>query len=165
MRVVDGRVAEIRDKEHVEGRDFTAFVGIGFVKDCSLFWAGLRSTDLIAGEHQVSNGFRQLAASSLLLGRTVTWTDLGDLDKYRKAVARYEQFDYSKPEEALYIVNGRVVKFLPTPAWWKRRVKRHAAESRCLSPLTNIRSHFYSYTFQPGQTLYRANNPQVSLSF
>ena len=93
------------------------------------------------------------------------WTDLGDFDKYRRAVAKYEPFDYSKPEEALFIVNGKVIKFFADAGVVERRVKRQQLNPQVFPPLTRVTKHFYSYPFQPGKTLYQTNNPRIFAQF
>jgi len=67
---------------------------------------------MVAGEHQISNGIKALIEKTIVIPQTIIWNDVGDATKYKAMVSRYENFDFSKSNEALYIINGRVIKFL-----------------------------------------------------
>src|SRR5439155_3432659 len=95
------------------------------------------------------------------LACAVEWTDVGDAEKYRTAVARFENFDFSKQNEALYIVNRKVIKFFTDEAISRRRVQKAALNPRVFPRITHHRGQFYAYDFQPGETLYTVNSPEL----
>src|SRR3989338_2064088 len=76
-------------------------------------WPTIQQRDQV-GQVQVSNGFEKLIPKKLT-PISFTWFDTGTTENYLKTnmnfLGKNEAFDISKPNEFLYIVNGRVVKF------------------------------------------------------
>lgn len=161
FEVVDGRVMAVRDKEKVSPEKHRAFVGLASIQTPDLFWDGLTDGALIAGEHQVSNGISQIARDGVLETRSVDWTDLGDLDKYRKAIARYENFDFSKADEFLYVYPQRVIKLFADEGVAARRVEKARQNPLVFPRIEQSAPQLYSYAYTPGRTLYEANSPRL----
>lgn len=161
MRVRDGRIVEIRDKVHVQGKDFLAFVGLCYIRDYGVFFDALESKERIAGEHQVSNGLRALVDERTVLAKEIDWTDVGDLEKYRTVVRRYENFDFSKPNEALFIVGDRVIKLFADVGTANRRVARARLAPKVFPEITDHRGQLYAYQYWNGRTLYECNSPEI----
>lgn len=161
LKVVDDRVVELRDKVHVEEPAFQAFVGFCFIRDYATFWSALQNKETVAGEHQISNGIRALINGAHVRAKPIEWTDVGDLEKYKRAVSRFENYDFSKQNEALYIINGKVIKFFADPVVTRRRVEKSRLNPAVFPPISDYVGQFYAYEFQPGRTLYQINSPQI----
>ena len=161
LKVIGTTVVELRDKCRVEDESYQAFVGLCHIRDYHLFWAALESTEKIAGEHQISNGIRALIAKTGAQAINIAWTDVGDASKYKQAVSRYENFDFSKENEALFIVNRKVIKFFADESITKRRVFKSKMNPVVFPPITIEAGQFYSYEFQPGETLYQVNSREI----
>ena len=161
LKIMDDRVVELRDKVHVDDDAFQAFVGLCHIKDFSVFWAALVNDETVAGEHQISNGIRALIKKSQVQARIIEWTDVGDAEKYKKIVGRYENYDFSKQNEALYIVNNKVIKFFVDATVTQRRVQKSKLNPDVFPPITSHAGQFYAYDFQPGKTLYQVNNHET----
>lgn len=165
LKIIDDRVVELRDKSYVEDPAFQAFVGLCHIKDYSVFWAALDNKEVVAGEHQISNGIKALIDKTDVRAQSIEWTDVGDADKYKKTVSRYENFDFSKQNEALYIVNRKVIKFFVDAKVTQRRVQKSALNPVVFPPITYHAGQFYAYDFQAGETLYQVNNQQIFQRF
>ena len=161
LKVIDGCVMELRDKAHVDDPAFQAFVGLCHIKDFPVFWAALDNDETVAGEHQISNGIGALIEKTEVKARTIEWTDVGDADKYKKTVARYENYDFSKQNETLYIVNRKVIKFFVDATVTQRRVQKSTLNPDVFPPITHHADQFYAYDFQKGETLYQINNREI----
>ncbi len=161
LKIIDNRVMELRDKVYIDDVTFQAFVGLCHIKDFLVFWTALENDETVAGEHQISNGIKALIGKTHVHARTIEWTDVGDADKYKKTVGRYENYDFSKQNEALYIVNRKVIKFFVDATVTQRRVKKSKLNPGVFPPITHHVGQFYAYDFQPGETLYRANNRET----
>lgn len=157
LKIVGDRVVELRDKAYVDDVAFQAFVGLCHIQDSLIFWNALENDDTVAGEHQISNGIRALIEKTHVHARTIEWTDVGDADKYKKTVGRYENYDFSKQNEALYIVNRRVIKFFVDATVTQRRVQKAKLNPAVFPPIADHSGQFYAYEFQPGETLYRVS--------
>jgi len=161
VKIMDDRVIGLRDKAFVNDGAFQTFVGLCHIKDFSVFWTALDNDEIVAGEHQISNGIRALIEKTHVQARTIEWTDVGDAEKYKKTVGRYENYDFSKQNEALYIVNRKVIKFFVDATVTQRRVQKAKLNTDVFPPITHYAGQFYAYDFQPGDTLYQVNNQET----
>ena len=161
LKVVDGRITDLRDKEKIHDPMYQAFVGLCFIRDYTLFWDALGTTKTIAGEHQVSNGLTTLIQNTKVCAESIVWTDVGDFEKYKAAVQKYEDFDFGKQNESLYIVNNKVIKFFADASLAQKRVKKSALNPIVFPVISDYQGSFYAYHFQPGKTLYEVNSSQI----
>lgn len=161
LKVMGTSVVEMLDKTRVDDESYHAFVGLCHIRDYSTFWAALESTEKIAEEHQISNGIRALIDQANSRALNIEWTDVGDANKYKKAVSRYENYDFSKENEALYIVNSRVIKFFADASITERRVLKSKLNPVVFPRVTGHKGQFYVYDFQPGDTLYQVNSGDI----
>jgi len=161
VKIANGLVVDIRDKVYTTEPGHKAFVGLCFIKDFTIFWPALENREMVAGEHQISNGLRALITQVPVRAQEIKWTDVGDADGYRKALLRYENYDFSKPDEALYIVNGKVIKFFADSAITLRRVQRARLNPKVFPRISDHVEQLYAYEFVPGKTLYQINSPLI----
>ncbi|MFH1762474.1 MAG: NTP transferase domain-containing protein [bacterium] len=158
FKIADNRVVSIHDKTRVTGENYRAFTGLCFIRDFEIFWDGINSRELISGEHQVSCGIQALVGKSVVKQHEVEWIDVGTFENYKKAVSRYEDYDFSKTNEFLYIANGFVVKFFADQAIVEKRTAKAKLNPGIFPEILATRGQFYSYSFMQGQTLYERNN-------
>lgn len=158
MRAEDGRVAEIRDKQPCDSR-FRAFTGVLYVRDYPIFWEALREDVRVHGERQVSIGLTALMRGPGLVCLDINWKDLGDYKKYRTAIGSEELYDFSKTDEFIYFINGRVIKYFSDPKVVARRVEKAKLAPTIFPAIDAVTEQFYAYPRVHGETLYRFNNP------
>jgi choline kinase len=161
LRIENNIVVELRDKVKVTESDYQAFVGLCYIHDFSIFWDSLDSSVTIKGEVQVSNGMNDLIEKTKVIAKSIDWTDVGDADKYRIVISRYENFDFSKQNEAIYFCNQKVIKLFVDPQITMQRVKKSQLNTNVFPAITNHIGQFYAYDFQPGATLYQVNSQQI----
>jgi hypothetical protein len=155
----DGKAVDIKDKQRCEG--YHAFNGLLYVKDYGIFWKSLSDKTLVGGEHQTSNGTGGLMNGPGLYGVVMGWTDLGTEDNYRKAAAQYADFDFGKTDEAIYFVDGQVIKYFADEKIAANRVARAKLNPGICPAINAVRPCFYRYAMVPGKTLYAYNSPVV----
>jgi len=159
---VDGHdVVEIVDKAPVASDDFVAFTGFLYVHDHARFWEGLAEARVTAGEHQVSDGLRALVDGPGLRAVVGTWTDVGDIEKYRHTLAKEAEFDFGKTEEFLYFSDKRVIKFFVNPKVVEARVGKAVLKPHIFPTIEAQDTQFFAYKFVEGQTLYERCSPQL----
>lgn len=160
--VVDGdQVVQIHDKFVPEEGDLHAFTGLLCVRDHEKFWSALEVPELVAGEHQISNGLAGLVAGDNLSATIVPWTDVGDREKYEAVRDSFVEYDFSKQDEILYRFPERVVKFFADEKIVAARVKKAGHKPDVFPDIEGVRRQFYGYQFVPGQTLYERNDHQL----
>jgi thiamine kinase-like enzyme len=148
----DGWVSAITEKHPHPPVGSEPFIGLAYVHDPAPFFSGL-SRASGPGEVQFSSGLLELIPHGLKK-RKLTWTDLGTREKYEKAAARRERFNFGKTGEFLFFSPERVTKFFHEPSVVENRVKRAALNPEVFPQITFSGHQFYSYRFVPGKTLY-----------
>ncbi|MCA9295597.1 MAG: NTP transferase domain-containing protein [Phycisphaerales bacterium] len=156
---LDGdRVIALLDKTPAHSAHERAFTGIMRIESTERFWTALDGSGEIAGEHQVSGGLQALVDAGTLRAIDTPWQDLGDEAAYRDAVAAAHGYDFSKPGEALYMVDGRVIKLFADTRLASDRIDRAARNRRVFPELLAAPEGFIAYEFVPGTTLYNTIN-------
>jgi NDP-sugar pyrophosphorylase family protein len=85
--IKDNKVIKIDDK--IKSDNKHASIGLAGIKDYVHFWNSLESdTNVIAGEIQVSNGFKSLLVKNLQ-GTVFTWFDTGTPNSYSHALENF----------------------------------------------------------------------------
>jgi len=155
------RVIGLRDKIVVERSSAFAFTGLCFIKRYNQFWQALDNPNSTGYEHQITDGLQYLVDRGQVKGYELAWTDIGTFEKYRAAVTRYEDYDFSKSDELLYISDRRVIKFFGDEEICKKRVMRATCVEHVFPEIERSKGSFYSYRFQPGATLYERNSIHI----
>src|SRR3989344_3148139 len=147
-----------------------AFIGLAGIHDYTEFFASLgQDTEFCENELQMTNGLKGLLDRRLVhIG--FTWFDTGTQKNYIETNTNFSggdhKFDFSKGDEFLYFVNGRVIKFFADRSIAQRRHHRAANALHDLTPkIEGHRGHFYSYLKVPGLTVYNALSPKVMQDF
>ena len=161
LEIHNNRVIAIRDKEKVKGEKFQVFTGLMFIKDYKVFWDSLKDLSLVDGEHQVSNGIHGIITKTEIRPFLMDWIDVGTLDKYKNVVSCYENFDFSKSNEFLYVFDGRVIKFFADQSITNKRIEKARINSAVFPKVTHHQDQFYAYDFIPGKTLYQKNSLRI----
>lgn len=157
VKIVDGLATAIADKVRVPDSSYQTFIGLCFIKDHAIFWQALKNDTAIAGEHQVSRGLQGLMDHATVAAKSLHWTDVGDAEKFKDAVSQYENFDFSKQNEALYIINEKVIKFFADARITEKRVLKSKLNPDVFPSIAAHSGQFYAYGFQAGQTFYTVN--------
>lgn len=146
-----------------------AFIGLAGVKDYKTFFDSLEANKrLVKNEVQVTTGLNALIEKRLVpIG--FTWFDTGTLENYNETNRNFSgdgKFDFSKGNEFLYFVNGRVIKFFADNSITNKRHKRANNALKGLTPKIEAkRGNFYAYKMVEGQTLYSVLNTQIAGEF
>lgn len=134
-----------------ENQNSHAFTGIAGVRDYKQFWEGLRKENLIKGEHQVLNGLRSLDSLETL---GMVWLDTGNDKSYNKTKAYYpNDLVIEKNNEAIFVDNGKVIKYFDSSQKSKMRVERSIHLDGCAPKVTEINDNMFSYRFHKGKRL------------
>jgi len=140
-----------------------AFTGIGGVYEFKKFWNGLRQGNVIRGEHQVLDGLRALAA---LHRYNMSWLDTGNTRSYTRTKLFYpNNAAIEKDNEAIFIDNGRVVKYFEDPLRARKRILRSDKLGEAAPTITKINDNMFGYRYVEAQTLSEVYNKEIFLGF
>jgi NDP-sugar pyrophosphorylase family protein len=154
-------IVKVIDKAHVEGENFRAFTGLCYIKNYNEFWKALEKPSLVKGEHQLSSGIELLIQNHSPHAVDITWYDTGTEAKYKALNEKYEEYDFSKPDETLYIINAKVIKFFADENISNNRVARAKQKPIAFPNITHNAHGFFSYPFIAGRTLYEDCSTKV----
>lgn len=150
-------VIVIVDKEPGAAYARWAYVGLARIcrDDAPAFWVGVEGGDLVGSERQVSGGLKALDGLEV---RRVTWTDVGDAQAYHDAVARTSGYDWTKLDEATFVLptEGRVVKYWQDGTVITRRLARIESLGEAVPALIARGANMLAYQYVPGVTGYVA---------
>lgn len=137
-----------------------AFVGLAHIhaEDLRKFWCAIEKTHHTSGETRDVVGLLPLINDRILHAHHVEWTDTGTESSYRNAVARVSGYDWTKLDQATYVIpdEGRVIKYMANPDHIERRYER-GSHLKAVTPVCITRgSNMLAYTYHPGQSVYSA---------
>lgn len=168
VKIKNNLIYQIDDKIKCDNK--FAFIGLAGIKDYEDFFSALdKNRELIGGEIQVSNGFKKLIEKKLVpIG--FTWWDTGSFKNYIETNKNFsgeeKKFDFSKGDEFLYFVNGKVIKYFANEEITEKRCLRAEQNLKGLCPeIEARRNNFYTYKKIDGQTLYSVLNNQLTSDF
>ena len=161
--IENDRIKEIRDKVFVAADFNYAWTGLAHIADAHLFWQSLQDTNVKTGstEKQVVDGFYKIVNAGKMKSIKIDWTDVGTYAKYMREVAKYDVYDFGKPDEFIYIVNANVIKFFSDQRISDLRVKKSLLNESLFPKVKSHSKNFYSYEYVKGETLYIKNELKV----
>ena len=156
VKIRNHLIYEINDKVLTDNK--FAWIGLAGIYDYETFFSALeKNKDVVAGEIQVSNGFKYLIERQLVPIQ-FTWFDTGTLNKYletnKNLSGNNDGFDFSKCDEFLYFVEDRVIKYYADPTIISKRYQRSLLLEGITPKIEDKRENFYVYRKVDGQTLY-----------
>lgn len=144
-----------------------AYVGLARIvkRDLDRFWDGItlgeRWNNPSTGRPETRDvlGLVPLIGAEVLAARHVRWTDVGTEDSYRRAVATVSGYDWTKLDQATYVLpdaggGGRVVKFTADPSVVRRRADRARAIAGGVPEQVDRTSQMLAYRYVHGVTAY-----------
>lgn len=166
IQVSKNKIEKIFDKISCSKKNIYQFTGLCFIKDTNVFWDGLKDKKLINNEIQISNGFNNLIKSSkLIYPKFIKWYDLGDYEKYKNTNKKYQKYDFSKSNEAIYIYKDKIIKFFTDQKIVKQKLLKIKNKNNLFPKIINKKSQFYAYKFFEGKTLYQKNDKKIFKDF
>ena len=65
-----------------------------------------------AGEYQVIDGFKKLIALTTVKEKKLEWNDIGNFKNYNSTLKKYENFNFRKNNEFIYIDKKKIIKYI-----------------------------------------------------
>ena len=161
LKIENNLISDIKDKIKVSSKNHKAFIGLCFIENHKLFWKALKEKKITDGERQISNGLQGLIDFDTLKAIELNWDDVGTLEKYKKTQKKFSEYDFSKTDESLYILNNKVIKFFSDPKVSKNRVKKSKLNKKVFPKITDSDENFYAYDYVKGKNLYQHHSKKI----
>ncbi len=152
-------ISKANDVDITNYCNFEGFTGLCYIKDYNIFWDCLNSSKF--GKYQISDSIHTLADEKMVKQYDIEWINIGTLENYKKAISRYEKYDFGKTNEFIYIDNGRVIKFFADQTIVEKRVAKAALNPGVFPNIIDRRGQFYCYPFIPGKTFYEISDIDI----
>ncbi|MBF0544795.1 MAG: phosphotransferase [Candidatus Riflebacteria bacterium] len=158
LEIESGKVKEICEKKSVKVRVQThkPYIGLSGIRDYETFWKAMENGGSEAISVGESFGLRSLLRLGVV-GHCFTWYDTGNLDALNKTREVFREVDepniLEKANEAIWFVNGQVVKFSDDERFIANRVVRSRELQGFVPEVTSTKTHMYSYSKSEGKIL------------
>jgi GTP:adenosylcobinamide-phosphate guanylyltransferase len=150
-------------KKFYYGKGSTAFIGIAGIYDYKKFWKSLESAQLIKNEIQVISGFDKLKEIEL---KYFNWYDTGNNKSYELTRKKFpNEVVANKTNEALFIENGKVIKYFDNAAKTKMRYQRSVILGELTPKVDLINENMYCYDYIEGELLSNFKDYRVFKNF
>ena len=128
-----------------------AYVGMAGVYDYKDYWKSLEDHKIIKDEYQVVHGFDGLDKIRLI---DFTWYDTGNNESYEKTRKHFSKEVVAvKNKEAIFIEEGKVVKYYDSAQKSQKRVERTKYLNGYSPEVTQLNDNMYSYNHVQGNVL------------
>lgn len=164
------RCIKINDQGHVidisakgtQNKELKPYIGLAGIYNHQLFWQSLEKADdqaILIGE---SYGLRALI-NDQITAKEFSWHDTGNekvLEQTRRIMTHNAPVILDKPDEAIWFVNSKVIKFSLNESFIKNRVKRAEKLLPYIPEILASSKNMYMYAKVPGTEMSRiANGP------
>lgn len=157
ITVEDGMVKSINEKRGDAPEGDKPYIGLAGIKDYDIFWQKMDEDSAVALLQGESTGLRALVENAEVKAIKFAWFDTGvtvELDATRR---RYHSEDgpniLPKADEAIWLLEDKVIKFSNNEEFIKERVERSALLAGFVPKVTGYTKHMYSYEFVQGNVL------------
>ena len=128
-----------------------AYVGMAGINDYEKFWNSLENQKIIKDEYQVIHGFDGLDNIKLI---DFTWYDTGNNKSYYDTKKIFnKEIVANKRDEAIFLHNGKVIKYFEDENRAKVRVRRSKYLNGNVPDIKLINDNMYSYKYINGNLL------------
>ncbi|MCB1784296.1 MAG: phosphotransferase [Alphaproteobacteria bacterium] len=156
-------VSEITAKG-AKGENFLPYIGLAGIKDYKTFWESMKTGAPEIGE---SIGLRALIPSGVK-GHYFNWSDTGNEKSFedaKKTLAFDAPVILEKPDEAIWFVNGKVIKFSLDENFIKNRAERAKNLQPYVPEILASSKNMYMYAMIQGREMSRVANPAMFYNF
>jgi choline kinase len=160
----DGTVESIDEKGSNISDSSKPYIGLAGIHDYTLFWETMEAEKDHAIPQGESYGLRALLKNGIH-AKKFTWFDTGvsvELEVTRK---RYAVPDapviLEKPDEAIWFLENKVIKFSANTSFISDRVKRASLLNGFVPVVTGHTTHMYCYDYIKGSVLSKCVSQQV----
>ena len=147
------KIIDIKDKTFAS-KKYKHFIGLAYIKDYVAFWDGLKNMKKNAGEFQVIDGFKNLIKVKDVKVKKLQWFDIGNYKNYNFTLKKFENFNFRKSNEFIFLNNKRVIKFINSNHKIKKLIKR-TKQINLFPPITVNKKQFIQYKYVKGEIYYK----------
>lgn len=145
------KIIKIYDKTEKSLKNVYDYTGVAYIKDFKKFNKFLDRIDVRVGESDFFMKNPQIKVNAYFVEK---WYDIGNIDQVR--IAKKDMGGMSnldKPNEAIYFIDSKVLKFSVDKDFISNRVKRAKLLREYVPKVIEKSDNFYTYNYAPGHLL------------
>lgn len=167
LKIDEATVNEISEKGADLSTKVNSYIGLAGIKDYDQFWdsmeEGRKYGSIKIGE---SYGLNEMITKDILVSsRKFTWFDTGNLESLQYAKKQLASPNapeiLEKQDEAIWFVNGRVIKYNKDANFILNRVSRALDLKGFVPEITSNTENMYCYRMLTGQVMSKCTNKKV----
>ena len=156
LDVINGRVKEILEKG--TGRSTSKpYIGLAGIYDHTAFWKYMHEGDETAVLQGESYGLRELLHDGTITAYGLTWMDTGVPEELKQTKEFFHKKNdpniLEKANEAIWFIDGNVIKFSDNTRFISDRVKRGKILDNYVPSINGSSEHMYRYPMAEGEVL------------
>ncbi|MBI2354867.1 MAG: phosphotransferase [Deltaproteobacteria bacterium] len=156
LALKDSGVEAICEKGEGKSDKHKPYIGLAGIHDYEAFWSGMEQGGEEAIQSGEAHGMRQLLPRGIC-AYGFTWYDTGNIEALARARESHREPDapniLEKADEAIWFVDGQVIKFSDNTDFISNRVERVHELQGFIPEVTGARSHMYCYPKVAGKVL------------
>ncbi len=156
VAVKAGQVEAICEKGVGQPGSHKPYIGLAGIRDHQAFWRAMAAGGDSAVQTGEAHGLRQLLALGMR-ALPFEWHDTGNPASLAQTRASYRQADapniLEKANEAIWFVDGQVIKFSDDRKFIANRVARASELEGFIPALSGVQPHMYRYSRADGKVL------------
>ena len=150
------KIIDVKDKMYA-AKNYKHFIGLAYIKDHNLFWSAFKTMKKNAGEYQVIEGFKKLIKFSIVKEKKLEWYDIGSFKNYNTTLKKYENFNFRKTNEFIYIDKNKITKFINSRIKIKKLITR-TKKIKLFPKIIKFKKQFIQYKYIHGEIFYNLIN-------
>lgn len=157
LTVKEGYIQSINEKSGVIDESAKPYIGLAGIKDYDIFWKEMDKNKDIALLQGESAGLRALIDKTRVKAYKFTWFDTGVTVELDATKRRYHKEDgpniLPKADEAIWLLDDKVIKFSNDEKFIKERVERSKLLKGFVPTVIGFTKHMYSYDYVQGNVM------------
>ena len=156
LKIQNNNVVDICEKGIGKIETHKPYIGLAGINDYQTFWLAMKRERVEAIAIGESHGMRHLLKDGIK-AHCFTWFDTGNPETLAKTRKVYRQPDepniLEKANEAIWFVDGKVIKFSDDTRFIANRVNRTKQICEFVPEVTGATEHMFRYNMEEGKVL------------
>ena len=164
LRIKNNNVSKILEKKEIKKKDDKVYIGLAFIKNFLDFKETFKQNKkniLKLGEVAVLRSMIEKNINFKI--KKLNWYDTGNKNDYLKLKKKKDDKDINilyKPNEAIWFVNQKVIKFSLDKKFIKNRIIRSTHLRNYVPKIIKKKNNFYSYKYVKGKLFSKVKDIQ-----
>jgi NDP-sugar pyrophosphorylase family protein len=140
-------IEKLLEKGHDKQKNIFKYIGVAGIKDYKIFWKNMKNVPDCVAEGEAF-AIKRMLYKNKFYGKEFKWSDGGSLNDLIQLQKKEKKEDINilpKVNEALWVVNGNIIKFSNDKSFIKQRVQRQKILKRYTPKITSYSDNFYVY--------------------